>query len=376
MIKLKPESEDMLHLDALRFFASVAIVYFHWQDNLLPIHELSSFHGDFRFLPLAVDLFFTISGIVMFQVYFRRLSSLEQFSKFVQRRIARLYPLHLLTLLIMVIFGLLIQIFHIPGSHPENYDFRGIIPNLLLLQSWPILDHLTFNSPSWSISAEMFCYLLLPGILFLFRWRWWSTAAVGVLGIILLTVSTHGLGWMDWTFSFGFLRALPSFLFGVTIGGSDKLLRRIPSPNIFLFVVTCALLALGLMGSARGLLMILVYLVAVFAFAADVHRIVGTFTRFFAPFGTLTYSIYMIHRLVQAFVFKFILRKLHLNPWLNNLSVISSFLLLMFIAYWSYLYIEMPARRWISSLGQNSLLQKNSALQESSAPIDGVIPRH
>ena len=357
MRKLTVSSQDMLHLDAVRFFAAAAIVFDHWQADFIPVPGVSFFSGNAQFCSLAVDLFFVISGIVMYQVYRQRLISLRNYGVFIQRRIARLYPLHLLTFSFMFMLGIGMRVLHLHAHHAEDYGFDGVLPNLFLVQAFPTVKHSSFNAPSWSISAEMGCYLLLPLFFVFYSRKWWAPALLGLIGITALTFWCHGLDWTTWTFWDGFLRAIPSFLIGITLGGASRVLRRIPFPSLLFPLFGASTIVLGSAGISRGVLLTLTYMTAVTAFACDVQGSQSRVIRTLAPLGQLTYSIYLIHGLVMPTFFNFVLRRLHLSPWINNSLILATFVPLVAISYFSYSYFEAPARRWVQSLGSKHLSQ-------------------
>src|SRR4051794_14289188 len=70
----RPESERYLHLDLLRFAASLSIVLFHYRLLMAGPAGWSVGFLDLAPLRLAVDLFFIISGIVMSELYRGRLT--------------------------------------------------------------------------------------------------------------------------------------------------------------------------------------------------------------------------------------------------------------------------------------------------------------
>lgn len=102
------------------------------------------------------------------------------------------YPLHLLTLLLMIAAGLASRSFHIRPDHPEQYEPAAIGPNLLMVHSLPFVTNLSFNAPSWSISAEMICYLAFRFILLASRRRGWIPAVFGLLLMLTLTLTNGG----------------------------------------------------------------------------------------------------------------------------------------------------------------------------------------
>ena len=233
--KLKAESGAMLHLDVLRICASFAIVCYHWRDELTS----SVFRQDMIMkatggLSLPVDLFFIISGFVMFKIYAKRLSTRVQIGEFLQRRIARLYPLHVATFLFYLLLGIAAGILHLTLGHPENHQWQGILPTLLLIHSFPFCQHLSFNGPSWSISAEMLCYLTFPFVLWLTRQSRFFPFAISSLALGLLVSGTHSWSWTEWTYNFGCIRAVCPFVFGVALGANPTLLDTIPRPRLLL----------------------------------------------------------------------------------------------------------------------------------------------
>ena len=352
MEKLKPQSQDMLHLDAMRFFAASAIVFLHWKTYCKPIPGHNILPNPESFLSLAVDLFFLISGVVMFQVYSRRLYSWRDFGSFMQRRVARLYPLHLLTLSVSMMYGLGAYILHLHANHPGLYKLDGVIPNILLIQAFPVIHHGSFNGVAWSISAEMGCYVSLPAALVLYRRRWWAPALLGLATAAAFTLFwTHGWEWTNATYSYGFFRAIPTFFFGVALGGSGRVLRRIPYPNILFGIFACGVFALGFMGAPHGILYLLVYLIGITGFACDVQGTAGRFISAVAPLGQLTYSIYLIHGILEPSLFNFVYARLQVSAWLRNSIIAATFVPMVMLAYLSFVYFETPARRWVSGLG-------------------------
>lgn len=84
---------------------------------------------------------------------------------FLRKRFARLAPMHYLTLGAYVAIGLAAPALGLSLSEPEKYDLACLPANVAFLQSTMACPHLSFNFPSWSISAEMICYLAFPLVL-------------------------------------------------------------------------------------------------------------------------------------------------------------------------------------------------------------------
>lgn len=151
-------------LDSVRGLAALCVVVHHFvgSDPLavaLPHRawiDVAFFHNSWLF----VDLFFVLSGFVL---TFRYLEPLSQKRidgrEFFFLRFSRLYPLHLLTLLVCagVEWSQMAQ--HQPPVIYPLDDLYHFFLHLTFLQLW--FEHgLAYNYPSWSVCAEVFVYLL------------------------------------------------------------------------------------------------------------------------------------------------------------------------------------------------------------------------
>src|SRR4051812_3759541 len=128
-------------LDFYRFVAALGVFIFHLK--LIDTGISPAWNGSYG---LFVDMFFILSGFVISYSHPSDARGVAAYSRFMIRRIARIYPLHLLSLLVFVV---LIGVGLERTARSTPLDF---LYNLLLLQAWGVADHLSFNSPSWSIS--------------------------------------------------------------------------------------------------------------------------------------------------------------------------------------------------------------------------------
>lgn len=350
--KLVPDSEDFLHLDALRIIASLAVVMFHWRAHLAfqPAIDATDWLNSWI---VFVDLFFVISGFIIAAVYSQRISTLAQYGDFLFKRFARLAPLHYVTLALYIGIGLLATIAGLSLNEPAKYDPTCIAPNLFFLQAFNTCPTLTHNFPSWSISAEVLCYALFPSMVALLRIRPWLPGAFGVAVIgglyALGAVGPMHRPWFEWTFDFGALRALPAFAIGVSMYGLRDKLKWIPAPGALMFVSLVALAFAGLAKVWQGALTPLAYLVVIFGIAADARGRATSVIRAIAPFGQLTYSSYMLHAPMMTIVFTLIFdRALGLAPLHKFIAVLACLPLLLAISYLSFVIFEGPIRRWMT----------------------------
>jgi peptidoglycan/LPS O-acetylase OafA/YrhL len=157
-------------LTSVRFFAAVIVVCVHSRP-LMP--EWIQPHLD-QAGKHAVTLFFVLSGFVLAYNY-RDLASNRIFD-FYRARIARIYPIHWLTL--AIVFCIQAQGLVYP---------QVLAANALLLQDWFPAQALFFsyNSPSWSLSCELFFYLIFPFLINSFATTW-KKKLVGAVSVAVL----------------------------------------------------------------------------------------------------------------------------------------------------------------------------------------------
>ena len=187
-------------LDALRGVAALAVVVWHWQHffaisgtwQKVWYRDWQPFYWLLKPLYLegwaAVDLFFALSGFVFFWLYREAIHTGKvKAGKFALLRFSRLYPLHVLTL--FVVLGLQTLFHHQTGTFfifPAD-DWGRFAAQLVVGQQWlPPTDDQTFNGPAWTVSIEAGLYVLFFVLCRLGLNGWRSALAVAVAGIFLL----------------------------------------------------------------------------------------------------------------------------------------------------------------------------------------------
>jgi peptidoglycan/LPS O-acetylase OafA/YrhL len=158
-------------LDALRGLAALLVVLSHWRhffytgltpsslgDQIFPLYRL--LHPFYSEGHRAVDFFFCLSGFIFFLLYSKAIAAGHvRAGEFSRLRFSRLYPLHLLTLLLVAVGQGLMR--HFQGSdfvYPNNDPFHFLL-QLACVPAWGNFElRNTFNGPFWSVSAEIFLY--------------------------------------------------------------------------------------------------------------------------------------------------------------------------------------------------------------------------
>jgi len=343
---LKTESDSLLHLDVLRFLAACGIVYHHSHEFFYAVPDRAGVMVRTASLGLFVSLFFMISGFVIAFVYSSRMASIVDFGRFMRRRVGRLVPLHLLTLLVAVLVGFGIVFAKIEMSNAPELSVKCIATTAALLHSIIDCGGLSFNGVTWSISVEVTMYVLFPLLVVIFaRGKYLAVIAGVVLGLIAIWLSHYRVD--IWERVPILVRALPAFLFGMGLYYARTWVARLPQPVTVLALSFIALVYSMLNGYPTAA-SILCYIVAASGVATDLSGRRSAFIARVAPLGQLTYSIYMTHYLVILVVLNGIGDKLlRLDTLPMILLSLLVYALVGIISYISYQYFETPARRWI-----------------------------
>jgi peptidoglycan/LPS O-acetylase OafA/YrhL len=211
---------DIKPLTGLRFIAAFWLLLFFFWDRLgLGSREAFAFidAGD-----MGVDLFFILSGFILAHVYGPQVEAKTfHWRSFLWARLARVYPLHLVCLLVMI--GLWFVALKMGATiEAQAFDVSQIPAHIGLVQAWGVVKSDGWNFPSWSISAEWFAYLTFPisfGVAALFRKAPLAGIALATGLFLLLVAVAHQLGMVlvDMTWQGGIVRIVPSFLMGVAL---------------------------------------------------------------------------------------------------------------------------------------------------------------
>jgi len=181
------KTEHIAALTGLRFIAAVLVYVSHFpvhtpaKHNWLHTFAYSGYSG--------VTLFFVLSGFVICLNYYDRFPRITGASlyRYIVARVARIYPMYLIAFLW----------FFSAGPIVNQIRTRGdvILLHLAMLQAWtPDLTKVfTFADVSWSVSVEVFLYLVFPFLVVLvlrrFRRLWQLAALGGVSWVALFSVA-------------------------------------------------------------------------------------------------------------------------------------------------------------------------------------------
>jgi peptidoglycan/LPS O-acetylase OafA/YrhL len=350
--------ERLICLDVARGLASLVVVFWHWQHffmpnrdwvqgferSQLPLYRLfSHFYNNGGHV--AVSFFFTLSGFVFFWLYKEQIASRAcSLHRFATLRFARLYPLHFLTLLLV----LLLQTLYFSGhSHYFVYqhnDARHFVMNLLFASNWGFESGHSFNGPIWSVSMEVGLYAIFFLVSFL---RIASPAKLLLIIASLITFEHFHSGWI-WE------GPLEAFFIG---GLSHQLLfyyyehrfRSVATDSLIVAAATLCWLLFFSWDRFSGIILYKLHLYSRFLFPLTIAALVLLECAFKVRFhflkwlGDITYSTYLLHFPLQLLFVLFAAKaniplSFFYSPW----SLALFMAILIPLSLLAYHYFELP----------------------------------
>ncbi|MFK9081286.1 acyltransferase family protein [Pseudomonas neuropathica] len=170
-------------LTGVRGFAALWVVLMHY--TWVSGYTGQNFFDQVTFYGFAgVTVFLVLSGFMMAHAYptFRETVSVPQFAEYFYKRIVRIYPLHLATI---VAFLILVKMgYPLAGRNDTDYT---LMLNLFLVHAWGFVNEFSWNAVSWTISVEMFAYIWFPFVIFsLYRLPKFASAITIVAAVYVL----------------------------------------------------------------------------------------------------------------------------------------------------------------------------------------------
>jgi peptidoglycan/LPS O-acetylase OafA/YrhL len=351
-------------LTGLRGIAAVVVFLAHFDvHKSIPI--LNHAIGFLSWHNAAVDLFFVLSGFTLAYVYSERNFGPTQLKKYLVARFARIYPLHLLTLLAASVL-----VYRSINARYGTEEFSlDMLRQIFLVSCWaPIGNGTCFNPPSWSISVETFCYIFVFPPLALFpdlvkRVHGRLSTPIFVLSAMTCSYYIFTRFFSPELLLYGNHKVLPAFSYFVNIvrgvlGFSGGVLLHLSFKNedgFFRFcrkyadLIFCAGLLLMLghqlhLGVNNHMLVVMSPLLCLACAGGTgyVNRVLSA--KLFLHFGDISYSIYLIHYLVI----------LYAATWAHSYSRSPLLILVVYLlSAASYYLYEKPARTLINKLNQS-----------------------
>jgi peptidoglycan/LPS O-acetylase OafA/YrhL len=290
------KDEYIRSLTGIRFFAALWVVLFHFKpiiNNLVPVSKcvnpvLDKGHH-------SVPLFFILSGFILSHRYFGKYEFRNHLS-FVRARFSRLWPVHFIAIGCFLLYYFISHLLQLKVSvdrHPYNVLFQ----ETAMIRCW-FTRETAWNYPAWSIQSEWFAYIFLfPVCFFLFNF---VRGKLVMLSICTILLFAHGILPVE---------SFPSRIVDIALlfMGGSALYRLKSMVDISEFAPVCVVIAM--IGAAAGMaikspvsgsVMMLSFGLMIISLSYDkgmIARLLGSKWAVYG--GTISYSLYMTHALVQ-----------------------------------------------------------------------------
>ncbi len=290
-----------LILDSLRGLSAILVALYHF--NLAGHTGVVFFSQTW----LLVDFFFVLSGFVISYNYRYFIIDKGTLIKFQMRRFYRVYPLHLLMLFAFLVIEVAKFIaenfFLLPVNTPSfiHNNLWNFISNIFLVQNF-VHPSLSWNKPSWSISAEFYTYFLYGVICILAR-KFYSFKLILVVLLSFICLFKYGIS--DDNVS-GPLRCIFSFFLGCLVEYCFRLAYFKPMKLWSILWVSLLALTLWFINYYDNSFLSYARLTLLFAFFVFASVLLPSYSfvtiflenKYFLYLGKISFGIYMVHSAV------------------------------------------------------------------------------
>lgn len=326
-----------------RFIAAMTIVIYHFGIErdipAFPFDKVEILHKIFKGGNLGVSYFYVLSGFIMCYNYYQDSGSLDK-KKFWIARFSRIYPMHIVALLLMFLVYSFIE---------QKVTLKSSILQLTLLQSWSFDYRHSFNWPAWSLSVEGFFYAVCPLLLVFFQ----RNSKKVILLVVFLFWAVSMI--QQWFF---FIEKMPlplihvnGFLVGMLAGYYFRKNQFVGlfnnTTNTIFFLISFAIVIYmatipEFFISTSGFLAP-VFAVLILSIASNTSSISTFFSKkFFILLGEISYCIYILHWPVWLILDKY--KMIEMN---KDVQFYLYLLLVNIVSYICYKYIEVPSRIYL-----------------------------
>ena len=318
-------TERLYGLTPLRFIFALVVLFSH--SGSFDLGDFYTYFGRYGYY--GVSFFFVLSGYILAHSY----PNITRNRHFYYRRIARVYPLYLVSIIVAFFIRIIVN---------SNYILDGIVNlpiHIFGIQSFVPIKGVYFglNSPGWSISNELFFYAAFPFILKSHK-NAFFLVFVGISSILffdLINASIH------YTFYINPTLRIIEFIYGIYL---YKYARKLSAKKLMLFGAFILLFtAYTLRVNWQSELMN--YWINLFLLIGYIINVIGKYgrpeiePRWLRYLGEISFSFYLFH-LPIIWLFE----DFGLNSKLDFLVMIA---ITTFVSHLGYKFIELPSKEYV-----------------------------
>jgi exopolysaccharide production protein ExoZ len=353
-------------MQAMRGFAATAVMIFHGTQIIQRETGYTYLHNIFMAGFLGVDIFFVLSGFIIFYT-----SKPESFdvATFLKRRFVRVYPIYWL-----VTIGLIVMYLISPSPGQEyKSNFTVILNSFTLFPqehyvlgvAWTLTYEIIFYlmfAITCSISIKCFYYIFSAwGAVILLTYFLNIQSSVFALNTLInpiilnfslgcvlayLYKSNRTFSYWQWAATAGMLLLASTWLIYYLVVSDDKTAFTSSISRVYLFGIPAAIMIFGLL-----------------YFKGRVPNLLVTI-------GDASYSLYLIHGTVLSMLFKLIAKTHSTGKISNFIGSTLLFAVTIAISIVVYKYIESPMLRQLNNL----IKGRKTKSQNAADPVFPSVP--
>ena len=321
-------------LDAIKGIAIIAVALYHFGGGILPYGYL------------GVDVFLVVGGYLLIRSLSKQIGNSEfHYWSFLFRKIVRLWPLVLLAVIASVSVGYFLSL-------PDDYEnlaesaiassafANNVLQCITTKNYWDVVNQYKPLMHLWYVGVLMQAYVVLPIIYVAFN-RIYKTDFAKKCTIILTAIS-FALFVLPFFSTAQKFYYLPFRIYEITTGGvllfvkppENKRVRTAVAgvSGIFLIILLCSRYEL-----ISGSFMVVLTVLSTVLFLWTTMDITGgAVIKGLAEIGRRSYSIYIWHQVIIAFLFYSVYQ------YANPVSFIVFLFITVVISILSYQFVEKP----------------------------------
>lgn len=346
-----------ISLQVLRGLAAWFVVFHHFMLSVYVHHDVAiNPFGRFLYTygPFGVDIFFVLSGFVMYKVAQQK--NVNGLS-FLFNRIFRIFPVYWFYTVVLIL-----AVFVFKGIYETFYTSATLLKSFLLIPSENPNGRgfIPFLYVGWSLYFEMFFYYVLTLSLFINR-KYALLICVLALGILPIVLGNYELlGRSNNRFY--------EFIVGILIAYSLKNMISQFTKYKTLIAISLTIFSLAivfLMGwTAPVQFLIASCILIIFICLENLFQKPTFVNHFLEKLGDISYSTYLCHPIFIGVILYFF--GAQLSFWGNVLSLVTYTALIYLSSILSYRYIETSEGIiWAKNSGLNALTKTLTYLRLS-----------
>ena len=336
-------------VELLRFISSISVLIYHYKifffqfngylelnlNNklfLLPFNSIINVfykYGDY-----GVQMFWCISGFIISYVYLNKKYRVTS-KEFFINRFSRLYPLHFITLILILFIQLISK--SITGNYQlfEYNDIYHFFLNLFFISGWGFHNGLNFNQPIWSVSMELIAYTF-----FFISIKYIKNFELKFLIVIYIILLFIDKSFSAPNMNNNIISCVNLFITGTVIYFLTKKLNK----KTF-FWISISLLIISFVGNFKIFMfcpaILMLFIVSENLFKDKINK------NFFSMLGNVTYSTYLVH--APYSIILILLFKNQTEVYLNSFFFFFYFISLIIVSSFIYILIEKNLQNKIRS---------------------------